>query len=454
VANVFEQGPLTTTGRPLDVAVRRQPAGSPCKAATVGEAYTRAGNLKTDANGVLQTSAGFNVLGEGGPISLPPDNNIAIAADGTVSSIPRLGAGAINNVNVVGGSSWSIRRKTIWCVATTDCSAPATACRPRRRERQTGSGGARGEQRQLGGRDGQDDQSGAPVRDADQDAADGRCQCARGHPAAHDEPLIGTSMIRSLWTASTGLNAQQVQIDIIANNLANVSTNGFKQARGIFADLLYQTLRQPGAQSSQTTQIPDGLQIGLGTTPVSTGRIFTQGSLQQTGNSLDMAIDGAGFFQVLLPDGTTAYTRDGSFQKDNQGQIVTANGYPLQPAITIPQNALTVTVGTDGVVSITQPGTPAGTVQIGTIQVATFINNGGLQSVGENLYLETASSGTPTPNTPGTNGSGVVVQNYVEASNVNVAQELVMMIQTQRAYELNSKVVATSDQMLARLTQL
>jgi flagellar basal-body rod protein FlgG len=185
---------------------------------------------------------------------------------------------------------------------------------------------------------------------------------------------------------------------------------------------------------------------------VSTGRIFTQGALQQTGNSLDMAIDGAGFFQVLLPDGTTAYTRDGSFQKDNQGQIVTANGYPLQPAITIPQNALTMTVGTDGVVSITQPN--AATVQIGTIQVATFINNGGLQSVGDNLYLETASSGTPTPNTPGTNGSGLVVQNYVEASNVNVAQELVMMIQTQRAYELNSKVVSTSDQMLARLTQL
>ncbi|MBL8397822.1 MAG: flagellar basal-body rod protein FlgG [Candidatus Accumulibacter sp.] len=260
-------------------------------------------------------------------------------------------------------------------------------------------------------------------------------------------------MIRSLWTASTGLNAQQVQIDVIANNLANVSTNGFKQGRGIFADLLYQTLRQPGAQSSQTTQIPDGLQIGLGVTPVSTGRIFTQGSLQQTGNTLDLAIDGAGFFQVLLPDGTTAYTRDGSFQKDNQGQIVTTNGYPLQPAITIPQNALSLTIGSDGVVSITQPGSQA-TVQIGTIQVATFINNGGLQSIGENLFLETASSGTPTPNTPGTNGSGTVLQNYVEASNVNVAQELVMMIQTQRAYELNSKVVSTSDQMLARLTQL
>ena len=260
-------------------------------------------------------------------------------------------------------------------------------------------------------------------------------------------------MITSLWTASTGLTAQQVQIDVIANNLANVSTNGFKQARGIFADLLYQTVRQPGAQSSQTTQIPDGLQIGLGTTPVSTGRIFTQGSLQQTGNSLDMAIDGAGFFQVLLPDGTNAYTRDGSFQKDSQGQIVTASGYPLQPAITIPQTALTVTVGTDGVVSVTLPNVTA-PLQIGTIQVATFINNGGLQSLGDNLYQETASSGTPTLNTPGSNGACMVVQSYVEASNVNVAQELVLMIQTQRAYELNAKVVSTSDQMLARLTQL
>ncbi|MBN8452654.1 flagellar basal-body rod protein FlgG [Accumulibacter sp.] len=260
-------------------------------------------------------------------------------------------------------------------------------------------------------------------------------------------------MITSLWTASTGLTAQQVQIDVIANNLANVSTNGFKQARGIFADLLYKTVRQPGAQSSQTTQIPDGLQIGLGTTPVSTGRIFTQGSLQQTGNSLDMAIDGAGFFQVLLPDGTNAYTRDGSFQKDNQGQIVTASGYPVQPAITIPQNALTVTVATDGVVSVTLPNVTA-PLQIGTIQVATFINNGGLQSLGDNLYQETASSGTPTLNTPGSNGAGMVVQSYVEASNVNVAQELVLMIQTQRAYELNAKVVSTSDQMLARLTQL
>ena len=259
-------------------------------------------------------------------------------------------------------------------------------------------------------------------------------------------------MIRSLWIARTGLDAQQTQMDVIANNLANVSTNGFKRARGVFEDLLYQTIRQPGAQSSQSTQIPSGLQLGTGVRPVSTARIHIQGALQQTGNDLDLAIDGAGFFQVLLPDGTTAYTRDGSFQKDNQGQMVTSNGYPVQPSITIPANALTVTVGKDGVVSVTQPGSSAA-VQVGTMQVATFINVGGLQSMGENLYLETASSGSPTPNTPGLSGAGVLNQRYVETSNVNVAEELVSMIQTQRAYELNSKVVSTSDQMLARLTQ-
>ena len=260
-------------------------------------------------------------------------------------------------------------------------------------------------------------------------------------------------MIRSLWIARTGLDAQQTQLDVISNNLANVSTNGFKRGRAVFEDLLYQTLRQPGAQSSQQTQIPSGLQLGTGARPVSTARIFTQGNIQKTDNSLDVAVQGNGFFQVLLPDGTTGYTRDGSFQKDNQGQIVTADGYPVQPNITIPANALTVSIGTDGTVSITQSGTAA-TTQIGSIQLATFINPGGLQSIGQNLFLETAASGTPTPNTPGTNGAGIVNQGYVETSNVNVAEELVTMIQTQRAYELNSKVVSTSDAMLGRLTQL
>lgn len=260
-------------------------------------------------------------------------------------------------------------------------------------------------------------------------------------------------MIRSLWIASTGLRAQQTNIDVVANNLANVSTDGFKKSRAVFDDLLYQVIRQPGAQSSQQTQVSNGLQLGTGVQPVSTARIFTQGNLQFTQNSLDVAINGNGFFQILLPDGTTAYTRNGSFQKDNQGNIVTPEGYPLQPNITIPQTALSVTIGNDGTVTMTEAGNP-NPVQLGTIQVATFINPGGLYSMGDNLFLETASSGAPTPNTPGLNGAGVLKQYYVETSNVDVAEELVTMIEAQRAYELNSKVVSTSDQMLARLAQM
>jgi flagellar basal-body rod protein FlgG len=260
-------------------------------------------------------------------------------------------------------------------------------------------------------------------------------------------------MIRSLWISKTGLDAQQTQMDVIANNLANVSTTGFKRSRAVFEDLLYQTIRQPGAQSSQQTQLPSGLQLGTGVRPVATERIFTQGNLQQTGNDKDVAIQGQGFFQVLLPDGTTAYTRDGSFQIDNQGQLVTASGFPIQPAITIPNNAQSLTIGRDGTVSITLPGTAA-TTQIGAIQLATFINPAGLQGKGENLYVETAASGAANTNTPGTNGSGLVSQGYIETSNVSVVEELVNMIQTQRAYEINSKAITTSDQMLQKLTQM
>lgn len=260
-------------------------------------------------------------------------------------------------------------------------------------------------------------------------------------------------MIRSLWIAKTGLDAQQTQLDVTSNNLANVSTNGFKRARAVFEDLLYQTLRQPGASSSAQTQIPSGLQIGTGVRPVATERNFTQGNLTQTGNSLDVAIQGEGFFQIQLPDGTLGYTRDGAFQKDSQGQIVTANGYPLSPAITIPSNALSISIGSDGVITVLQSGSST-PVQVGQIQLASFVNSGGLQSMGQNLFLETASSGTATPNTPGTNGVGLLNQGYVETSNVNVVEELVNMITTQRAYEINSRAIQTSDQMLARLTQL
>lgn len=260
-------------------------------------------------------------------------------------------------------------------------------------------------------------------------------------------------MIRSLWISKTGLDAQQTQMDVIANNLANVNTAGFKRSRAVFEDLLYQTLRQPGAQSSQQTQLPTGLQIGTGVRPVAAERVFTQGNLTQTSNDKDVAIQGAGFFQVLMPDGSTAYTRDGSFSVDANGQLVTANGFVVQPAVTIPANAITLTIGRDGTISVTQAGASSPT-QVGALQLATFINPAGLEARGENLYVETAASGSPSTNTPGSNGAGLLAQGYVETSNVNVVEELVSMIQTQRAYEINSKAIQTSDQMLQRLSQV
>ena len=260
-------------------------------------------------------------------------------------------------------------------------------------------------------------------------------------------------MIRSLYIARTGLDAHQTQLDVISNNLANVSTTGFKRSRAVFEDLLYQTIRQAGAQSSQQTQLPSGFQLGVGVRPVATERIHTQGALQQTSNALDVAINGRGFFQVLMPDGTTSYTRDGSFQIDSQGALVTASGFPVQPSISIPSDALVVSIARDGTVSVTQPGVATPTT-LGQLQLASFVNPTGLQSQGENLFSETAASGTPQVNTPGTNGLGVLNQSFVETSNVNVAEELVNMIVAQRAYELNSRAITTSDQMLQRLTQI
>ena len=254
-------------------------------------------------------------------------------------------------------------------------------------------------------------------------------------------------MIRSLYIAKTGLQAEQTKMDVIANNLANVNTSGFKGSRAVFQDLLYQNLTQPGAQSSQTTQYPSGLQLGTGVSTASTERLMTQGSLTQTSNSLDLAIDGEGFFQILEPNGTVAYTRDGTFQLNNQGQLVTANGYLVQPTVTIPASAQSVTIGNDGTVSVTLPG-QAAPQQVGALQLASFVNPTGLQSIGDNLYLQTGSSGAPNTGQPTLNGLGSVQQGYLESSNVNVVAELVDMISTQRAYEVNSKAVTASDQML------
>lgn len=251
----------------------------------------------------------------------------------------------------------------------------------------------------------------------------------------------------ALWVAKTGLDAQQMRLAVVSNNLANVNTTGFKRSRAVFEDLLYQNVRQVGAQSSQNTQLPSGLSLGTGVRPVATEKLFTQGNLVQTSNPLDMAIQGRGFFQVTTPDGTLAYTRDGSFQVDAQGQMVTSNGYILQPAITVPQNTISVTVGSDGVVSALVAGSTAPT-QIGNLQLADFINPTGLQPMGENLYRESTASGSPQTGNPGLAGLGTLVQGSVESSNVNVVEELVNMIETQRAYEMNSKAIATADQML------
>lgn len=261
-------------------------------------------------------------------------------------------------------------------------------------------------------------------------------------------------MIRSLWIAKTGMDAMQMNVDVTSNNLANVNTNGFKRERAVFEDLLYQNMRQPGASTSQQTQLPTGLQLGTGVRPVATARIFMQGNLQLTDGPLDMAVQGEGFFQVTMPDGSTSYTRDGSFQVDSQGNVVTASGYPIAPALQVPQGTTKVTVGKDGTVTAIINSNANAPVQLGTIQLATFMNPPGLQAMGSNLYVETAASGAPTVGQPGTNGLGAINQGYVETSNVNVTEELINMIQAQRAFEINSKAITTSDQMLQKLAQL
>ncbi|MES9903451.1 MAG: flagellar basal-body rod protein FlgG [Sedimenticola sp.] len=255
-------------------------------------------------------------------------------------------------------------------------------------------------------------------------------------------------MYPALWIAKTGLDAQQTRMATIANNLANVSTTGFKRDRAAFEDLIYQNVRQVGAQSSQETELPSGLAIGTGVQTVSTQKLFTQGNVTQTGNSLDLAVEGRGFLQVLHPDGSIVYTRDGSFNLSADGQVVTNNGYALEPAITVPENTLSITVGSDGVVSALLAGGSAPT-QIGTIELADFINPTGLAAAGQNLYRETGASGAATTATPGTDGLGTMIQGSLESSNVNVVEEMVNMIETQRAYEMNSKVISTTDEMLA-----
>ena len=259
-------------------------------------------------------------------------------------------------------------------------------------------------------------------------------------------------MLPALWVSKTGLSAQDMNLTTISNNLANVSTTGFKKDRAEFQDLLYQVRRQPGANTTQDTELPSGLQLGTGVRIVGTQKNFNGGSLQTTDQPLDMAINGRGFFQILTPDGTVAYTRDGTFHLNAEGQVVTANGYALEPAIVVPPETQSFTVGQDGTVSVTLFGDPASQV-IGNLQTADFINPAGLQAVGSNLFLETTASGAPQVGQPGANGLGVVLQETLENSNVSTVEELVNMITTQRAYEMNSKVISTADSMLGFVTQ-
>jgi flagellar basal-body rod protein FlgG len=254
-------------------------------------------------------------------------------------------------------------------------------------------------------------------------------------------------MNQALWIGKTGLDAQQSRLAVVSNNLANVNTTGYKKGRAIFEDLLYQNVRQPGGQTSQDTELPSGLTMGTGVRMVATQKLHSQGNLLQTNNPLDVAVQGRGFFQVLMPNGDQAYTRTGEFQMNSEGQMVTSAGYTLQPDITIPQNATSVTIGRDGTVSVMLPGNPA-PAQVGTIQLADFVNPSGLQPVGENLYKETAASGAPQIGTAGQDSLGTTIQGSLESSNVNVVEELVNMIETQRAYEMNSKAISTADRML------
>lgn len=258
-------------------------------------------------------------------------------------------------------------------------------------------------------------------------------------------------MNSALWVAKTGLDAQQTRMAVVSNNLANVNTTGFKRGRANFEDLLYQNVQTAGAQSSTQTQLPTGLSIGTGVRIGATEKMFAQGNLLQTNNSLDLAINGRGFFQILMPDGTMSYSRDGSFQLDSQGQVVNDQGFPLQPGLQIPQGAQDVSISADGIVSVTLAGqsTPQ---QVGSLTLADFINPAGLQPRGDNLYAETAASGSPQTGTPGLNGIGSLAQGSLESSNVNVVEEMVSMIETQRAYEMNSKAISTTDQMLQFIT--
>ena len=260
-------------------------------------------------------------------------------------------------------------------------------------------------------------------------------------------------MIRALWTAATGMQTQQLNMDVISNNLANVNTNGFKKSRADFQELIYQSSRLPGSSTSAGTESPTGIQVGLGARTAAVQKVFTTGDFQHTENELDLGIEGAGFFQIELPTGDSSYTRAGTFKKDGAGRMVTSDGYPLLPEIAIPENASNISIGEDGTVEVVLDNSTTPT-QIGSIELNNFANAAGLRSIGRNLYMETTSSGTPTTNVPGEGGAGSLSQGFLEGSNVNIMEEMVMMIAGQRAYEINSKAIKTADEMVQMMNNM
>ena len=417
------------------------------------EAYTRNGDLHVTPEGLLVTSTGQAVLGDDGPISVPPSASIKIARRRHRLG-PAARAARATRSPPSAASSWSIRTRQ-------------SLVRESGGLFQLANGGTAPADASVKLASGVLESSNVDLASAMVNMIDlarnfelqvkAMKSAGRQRPGLFAAPASHLNrstrhMNAALWAAKTGLDAQQTEMAVISNNLANVNTTGFKQDRAVFEDLLYQNQTQAGADTSQTTQSPSGMSIGTGVQVVATEKDYSQGSLTQTGNPLDVAIQGQGFFQIQMPDGTLAYTRDGTFQTNAQGQLVTSSGYLVQPGITIPQGAQSVTIGSDGTVSVTLAGQSAPT-QIGQLQLANFINPPGLQPIGQNLLVQSAASGSPQTGSPGVNGFGTLAQGELESSNVNVVEELVNMIQTQRAYEMNSKAISTVDQMLQYATQ-
>ena len=452
VARDLRAGPMTQTGNPLDLAI--QGPGYFAIETDHGTRYGRSGQFRLNESGELVTAAGDRVLDDGGaPVSLPVDAGpIALAADGTVSGAQ--GRGRPHRRS-------RVRRRAApaqggWRAVPGRPAARAGRTQPR------GPGRARGLERAADPGDDRDDGdrarlSGrtAPARHPPRTAAARDRACARSvELSAAATGDLEEHAMRSLSIAATGMMAQQLNVEVISNNIANMTTAGYKRRRPEFQDLLYQNYRRIGASSSDVgTIVPTGVQVGLGVMPAAVYRIHEQGNMVATENPLDLAIQGTGYFVVEQPNGEIAYTRDGSFQLSPQGLLVTADGYTVSPGITVPEDAIQVTIDPTGLVQAKIAG-QIDPVDLGQLETAIFPNQVGLEAIGNNLLIETPASGPAALGTPGSAGYGELQQAFIESSNVNPVSEITALITAQRAYDLNSKVITASDEMMATITQL